>query len=53
MMFKNFPAQVCTVNMNIYLGSGYAFMAQHLLDGTQVGPAFKQMGRERVTQCVR
>lgn len=28
-------------------------MAEHLLNGTQIGSSFKKMGSERMAQCVR
>lgn len=40
------------VEMDIDLRGRDAFMAQHLLDGTEVGASFKKVGGERVAQCV-
>ena len=35
------------------LGGGYIGMAQHGLNGTKVGPAFKQMGSKGMPQGMR
>jgi hypothetical protein len=36
-------AKIFAVEMGIDLGSGDAFVAEHLLDGAEVGAAFYQM----------
>ena len=35
-----------TVKMDINLRGGNGFMAKHLLDGAEIGPTLKQMGRK-------
>ena len=32
--------------VRVFLGGRQAGVAQHLLNGTQIGPAFQQVGRE-------
>jgi hypothetical protein len=41
------------VDVQVYLGGGNGFVTEHLLNGTQVGPAFKQMCGKRVAQGMR
>lgn len=43
MMSDDFLAQTRIVEMEINLGSGDRFMAEHGLNGAQIGPSFKQM----------
>ena len=38
--------------MDVDLGGGDALVAEHLLDGTQVGAALEQVGGKAVAQCV-
>lgn len=45
-------AQASGVDVQIYFGGGYGFVAEHLLDGAKVGAPFKQMSGEGVAQCV-
>ena len=52
MMLQYFVTQATAVDVNINLGGGDALVAEHLLDGSQVGPAFKQMGGKTVAQGV-
>ena len=49
---EDFFAQAGAVDVDIDFGGGNAFMPKHLLDGTKVGSAFKQMCRKGVSQCV-
>src|SRR5689334_15251930 len=44
--------QVLSVEVSIDLCSGNAFMPQHLLDGSQVGAAFYQVGGKRMTKSM-
>src|SRR6478672_4642717 len=39
--------------MRVQLGRGDTRMTEQLLDDAQVGPAFQEMGRERMAQGVR
>ena len=41
------------VDMGVYLGGGDVGMAEHHLDGTEVGPLFKKVGREGMAQHMR
>ena len=50
---EDFVAQAGAVDVDVDLGRGDALVAQHLLDGTQVGAALKQMGGKAVAQGVR
>ena len=52
MMQYDFAAQHLAVDVGIYLGCGDGFVTQHLLDGTQVGSAFQQVGGEGVAEGV-
>ena len=52
MMGEDLLAQPRAVEVQVYLGGRDAFMAEHLLDGAQVGSPFEQMGGERVAQGV-
>lgn len=52
MMRQYLAAQHRAVDMQVYLGRGYALMTEHLLDGAQVGSPLEQMGRKGVTQRV-
>lgn len=45
-------AECRAVEVDVDLGCGYAFVAEHLLYGAQVGASFEQMGGEGVTQGV-
>lgn len=45
-------AQSGAVDVQVYLGGGNGFVTEHLLNGTQVGSAFKQVCGKRVTQGV-
>ncbi len=40
---KDVAAQEGGVDVQVDFGCGYAFVAEHLLDSTQIGPSFKQM----------
>ena len=46
MMSQNLPAEICFVKIKIQLCRSYAFVAEHLLYGTQIGTAFEKMSRE-------
>lgn len=46
-------AQVGLVQVQVDFGGGQTFMAEHHLDGTQVGPAFEKVCRKGVAQRVR
>ena len=48
MMVDNLGAQAVGVDVGIYLGGAYVFVAQHALDDAQVGSALEQMGGEGV-----
>lgn len=43
---EDFVAQARVVEVEVDFGGGDAFVAQHLLDGAQVGAAFEQGGGE-------
>ena len=45
--------QAAAVDVGIYLGGGNIGMAQHDLDGPEVGPVFEQVGGERVPEGMR
>ena len=53
MVLQDFVAQAGSVDVDIDLSGRDALVSQHLLDGTQVGAAFKQVGSETVAQGVR
>lgn len=40
------------VDVGVYLGGDYAFVAEHLLYGTEVGSVLDQVGGEGVAECV-
>ena len=46
-------AKVFTVQMGIDLGSGDAFMAEHFLDGAQIGASFDEVGGEGMPEGMR
>ena len=52
MVLEDFVAQAGTVDVDVDLGRGDALVAQHLLDGAQVGTALEQVGGETVAQGV-
>ena len=43
---EDFVAQGAGVQVQVELGGGDALVAEHLLDGAQVGAALEQMGGE-------
>ena len=47
-VLQDFVAQAGAVDVDVDLGRGDALVAQHLLDGTQVGTALEQVGGEAV-----
>ena len=49
---EDFFAQASAVNVDVDFGGGNAFVTEHLLYGTKVGSAFKQVCRKGVSQCV-
>lgn len=49
-MQQDFVAQTRGVDVQIYLGGCYRLMAEHLLNGAQVGATFEQMCGETVAQ---
>ena len=53
MVIEDFAAQRRTVDVHIHLGGGYRLVPEHLLYGTQVGSALKQMRGKAVAQGVR
>ncbi len=53
MVVEYLLAQARTVEMQVYLGRGYALVAEHLLYGAQVGAPFEQVCGEGVAQGVR
>ena len=50
---EDFFAQARAVDVDVDFGGGNALVSKHLLDGTKVGSAFKQVCRKGVSQCVR
>lgn len=46
MVVEYLLAQARTVEMQVYLGRGYALVAEHLLYGPEVGSALEQVGGE-------
>ena len=53
MVLHDFVAQAGAVDVDVDLGGGDALMAKHLLDGTQVGTALKQVSSKAMAQGVR
>ena len=51
-MFNDFAPQSVSVHVGVNFGCSDAFMAQHALDGTQVGSAFQQVGGEGMSECM-
>ena len=51
-VLEDLVTQAAAVDVDIDLGGSDALVAQHLLDGTQVGSTFEQMGRKTVSQGV-
>ena len=49
---EDFFAEAGAVDVYVYFGGGDAFVTEHLLYGTKVGSAFKQVCRKGVSQCV-
>ena len=45
--------EVGVSDMSVYLGSSHVAVAQHGLDGPQIGSIHKQVSGERVAQGVR
>lgn len=45
-------AQILAGEVGVYLGGGEAFVPQHLLHGTQVGPVLHQFGSKTVAEAV-
>lgn len=43
MVHKYFFPQSGVVDMQINLGGSYAFMSEHLLYGSEIGPSFEQV----------
>ena len=52
-MLQYLLAEETAVNVRIDFRRPYLFVSQHGLDGTQVRPAFEQVGGKGVTQGVR
>ena len=52
-VLEDFVAEAGAVDVDVDFGGSDAFVAQHLLDGTQVGSAFEQVGGKTVAQSVR
>lgn len=44
--------KILTVHVCVDLRCGDVGMAQHFLDGAQVGTTFKKMGGEGMSECV-
>ena len=51
-VLQDFVAQAGAVDVDVYFGGGDALVAQHLLDGAQVGTALEQVGGKAVAQGV-
>ena len=51
-MLNDFAPQSVSVHVGVNFGCSDAFMAQHALDGTQVGSAFQQVGGEGMSECM-
>ena len=47
------PLHLGASDMGVHLGRGYVGVAEHLLDGANIGVILDQMGRKRVSECVR
>src|SRR5690606_27161243 len=45
--------QMCSIQVHVDLGGGNAFVAQHLLNGPEVGAMFQEMGGEGMSEGVR
>ena len=52
MMLNDFGAQAVDIDMGVYLGGAYVFVAEHTLYDAQVGTALEQVGSEGVAQGV-
>ena len=52
MVQENFAAQARAVDVYIYFGGGDALMAEHLLDGAEVGAPLEEVGGEGVAEGV-
>lgn len=52
MVGEELAAEMGAVEMDIELRGGEAFVAEHHLDGAEVGASFKQMSGKTVTQRV-
>ena len=53
MVLQDFLAQMAAVQMHVDFGGADVFVAEHGLDGAEVGTPFEQMGGEGVTEGVR
>ena len=53
MVLYNLATEHLTVDVGVNFRGGNAFMAQHALDGAQVGAAFQQMSGKRMPECMR
>ena len=49
MVFQDFLAQMAAVQMHVDFGGADVFVAEHGLDGAEVGSALEQMGGKGVT----
>jgi hypothetical protein len=43
MMLQNLAPQECAVDVHVYFSRSDAFVAEHLLNGPEICPAFQQM----------
>ncbi len=53
MVLHHFPPKETAIHMHIDFCRCYVFMPEHLLDGTQIGAAFEQMGSKGMAQGMR
>ena len=53
MVLHHFPPKETAIYMHIDFCRCYVFMPEHLLDGTQIGAAFEQMGSKGMAQGMR
>ena len=51
-VLQDFVAKHGAVEVYVYLGGGYAFVSEHLLDCPEVGSSFKEVCGEGVAECV-
>lgn len=51
-MFQELFAEVGCVDVHVDLSGGYGLVAEHCLNGSQIGPTFEQAGGETMAESV-